>query len=311
MIKKSILTALVLLGTYHLLLPHLPRKFYQIPGQQRGNYLRAQRYIFDTPENINVIVGSSMALSLDDQILGPDYFKLTFPGGSITTALEIIRRSGKRPPVILIETNLPGKDKDEELLHDLFSPWLFQLRRHSDIFKEEGRPANFVGGIAEACVRKGSYWASRIVLGKAQALQETRQPGVQPDLRLKMIRVHQDAWKGAIPAASLARHGDELANYVALLSREGCQCVFFEMPMDSTLIELPLPTAQRRAMKERFPEEKYRWLSFERDHNYETRDGIHLVEAEARRLTQAFVTQVNQVTQREVEAASNARNSTE
>ena len=48
-------------------------------------------------------------------------------------------------------------------------------------------------------------------------------------------------------------------------------------------------------MNERFPHEKYHWLSFEHDHNYKTRDGVHLVRTEADRLTEAIVNQVNQI----------------
>jgi hypothetical protein len=89
-IRKSIFTALVLLALYHVALPHLPHRFYQVLGQQRNNYLRAQHYVFDVPANTSVIVGSSMTETLNDQILSPDYFKFVLSGGSVFSSLEII-----------------------------------------------------------------------------------------------------------------------------------------------------------------------------------------------------------------------------
>jgi hypothetical protein len=59
--------------------------------------------------------------------------------------MEIIHRSPKKPAMVLIETNVPWRDADPDLLHDLFGAPFYQLRQYSGIFKEEGRPANFVG----------------------------------------------------------------------------------------------------------------------------------------------------------------------
>lgn len=151
-----------MLLTYHFLLPHLPRRFYKIGGQERANYLRAQQYVYDVPVRTNVILGSSMSLELNERILGSRYFKLTFPGNSILTSLEVVRQTRKRPGVVLIETNELSKGADWEFLHDLFSPWLSALRRSSPVFREEGRPANFLTGIAAACVAKGGLWSERL-----------------------------------------------------------------------------------------------------------------------------------------------------
>ena len=119
MIKKSILTALVLVTAYHFLFPHLPRKYFQLSGQQRENYFRAQRYVHDLSPETNLILGSSMSLRLNEQALGSNYFKLAFGGGSILTGLEIIRLKGAHPSLVLIKMNQLGWDADLELVHDL------------------------------------------------------------------------------------------------------------------------------------------------------------------------------------------------
>ena len=57
-------------------------------------------------------------------------------------------------------------------------------------------------------------------------------------------------------------------------------------------------------MNERFPSDKYHWLMFDRSRNYETRDGVHLVHAEADRVTQVVIDYVNQITSQPAELDS-------
>ena len=47
MIKRTLITTLVLVLGYHFILPHLSRNYFWIPGQQRANYLRAQQFGHD------------------------------------------------------------------------------------------------------------------------------------------------------------------------------------------------------------------------------------------------------------------------
>jgi hypothetical protein len=298
LIKKSLLIAIVMLVAYHFLLPHLSHKFYQINGSQRGNYLRAQRYLYDIPDKTNVIVGSSMSLELNDQTLGPSYFKLSLPGGSIQTALEIIRRSKKRPSVLLIETNNLEWDVDRGFVEDLFNPYLFELRRHSAIFREEGRPSNFVVGITEAIVRKACQFnagpGERAELAKHADAPAARLSG---QLFGKVMDINRETLQHTSPPALLAKNANRLGEVVDALANEGSKCVFFEMPFDDSLMDLPLPAATRKAVAARFPGDKYSWLRFARDHNYETVDGIHLVRPEADGVTKVFLQQVADVVQ--------------
>jgi hypothetical protein len=289
MIKKSILTALLLLTAYHFLFPHIPRKYFQLSGQQRDNYFRAQRYVHELPPETNLILGSSMSLRINEHAFGPKYFKLAFGGGSILTGLEIIRLKGARPPLVLIEVNELGWDIDHELVHDLFTPWLSGLRNCSPIFKEEGRPANFVNGILEALVRHSCRWSARL----SGQDQPTSVQGVNPELFSQLMRMYQE-YLATVPAR-LSENTRTLGDYVDALTRNGCVCVFYEMPIDSSLTNLQAPRAVREAAAARFPRSKYHWLEFARDYRYQTSDGIHLTQSEADRITETMVRQLNQI----------------
>lgn len=290
------IAAFMMLAAYHFLLPHLSHRFYKIGGQERANYLRAQQYLYNAPDRTNVILGSSMSLELNERILGSRYFKLTFPGNSILTSLEIVRRARKRPDVVLIETNELGKDADEELLHDLFSPWLSALRRSSPVFREGGRPANFLTGIAAACVSKGSLWSERILAGtKPRAASPPESERLQPLLFAKVLRLYHEQFETVPATAESSGRINRLAQYADALNREGSTCIFFEMPIDSSLAQLTGPATLRRLMQAHFPAAKYQWINFAHDHNYETKDGVHLTEAEASNVTQELVRQVNRI----------------
>ena len=294
MIKKSILAALVMLIAYHFLFPHLPRKYFQSSGPQRDNFVRAQRYVHDKRSKTKVILGSSLSIRLNQSILGQGYSKLALGGGSIFTGLEIIRHAKKHPAVVLIEINQLGWNVDNELLHDLFTPWRRKLRNYSPIFKEEGRPANFVNGVGEIFVRTICHWGSRL-LGQAPAPDFPSGTSAQnPALFAQLVRMYRDQALAVTPAG-LRGKANQLGDYIDALAREGSICILYEMPIDSSLSGLPSPVAVRNAAETRFPKNKYHWLEFPRDHNYDTYDGLHVSQAEADRLAQALVRQVNQI----------------
>jgi hypothetical protein len=245
--------------------------------------------VHDLPPETNLILGSSMSLRLNEQILGPNYFKLAFGGGGILTGLEIIRLKDAHPPMVLIEVNQLGWYMDHELVHDLFSPWLSGLRNHSPIFKEEGRPANFVNGILEACVRHSCRWAARWS-GRNQTESVS---AVNPELFSQLMRMYTEYF--ATVPSELTENTKKVGDYVDALTSSGSLCVFYEMPIDSSLTNLQAPRAVREVAAARFPRNKYHWLQFARDHRYQTNDGIHLTQSEADRITATMAEQVNQI----------------
>lgn len=295
MIRKSLITALILLAAYHLILPHLSRKFYQIGGPQRGNYARVQHYIYDVPSDANVILGSSMSLGLSEDILGPDYAKLTLPGCSNLTGLEIIRRSHKHPRLVLIESNQLALNVDQDIIQDSFNPWVGELRSLSPIFREEGRPANFASGITEAVVRKTCQLSSRFFEGKKTPTSNPTEP-TGPELFRKLVQLHHEEFLNVPSAQDLSRNAATLARYVDELTASGSVCVFYEMPVDPSLRDLPIPATVRRIMEQQFPKTKFYWLSFPADENFETFDGVHITSAALPHFTKTFLTQINQLT---------------
>jgi len=290
MIKRSIITALALLVIYHLALPHLSRAYYWIPGQLRANYLNAQEYIHHPKQDLNVMVGSSMANELNQEILGSQYAKLTFPAGGSFTGLEIIDQTGKRPSVILLETNTLLKEIDEPLLADVLSPWRRKLREISPIFREANRPSNFQIGLLDGVAGK---------LRKPQqppAIQDATTPVAKPidsTLLKTMMEVHRGHLKKTPDPKILAVKIERLGALVDKSTLAGSKCVFFELPIHPSLAGLAQPVAIRNAMAARFPADKYHWVRFDPNPNYDTSDGIHLTRPVADEVTRKIIAEAN------------------
>jgi hypothetical protein len=284
MIKRSIITALALLLIYHFALPHLSRAYYWIPGQQRANYLNAQEYIHHPERDLNVMVGSSMANELSREILGPEYAKLTFPAGGPFTGLEIIARTGKKPPVILIETNTLLKETDGPMLADVLSPWRRKLREVSPIFKEANRPSNFQIGLLDGL-------AGKLRKPKSAPQGETTAvvKPVDPAVLDAMMEGHRGHLKKTPDAKVLATKIRRMGELVDQFTAAGCKCVFFELPVHPSLAGLAQPVAIRNAMAARFPADRYRWVRFDPTRDYQTSDGIHLVRPVADELTRKIM----------------------
>lgn len=269
MIKRSLIVCIAVILCWHFLMPRLGRSFHAIPGMQRSNYSHAQHYIHEMPADTKVLVGSSMSDRLSVGLLGKDHAKLTFPGGGPLTGLEIIHATGRKPQVLWIEINVILRAAEEDLLADVLSPWRREIRERSDIFVEKGRPSAYGVGFLKAVVKK-------VTKGETPPTAEL-DSSVMDGMMAANIEHHSKVPDPAKLAAAVSRMGtiaDELA-------AAGCKVVFYEMPISPELSGLAEPAAVRKAVKERFPDGKYRWLDLSRELPYQTTDGVHLTAEDA------------------------------
>ncbi len=283
MIKRSLITALVLLLGYHFILPHLPKGYLWIPGQQRANYARAQKFVHDAPADTKVVIGSSMANELSQEILGTGIVKLTFPAGGSFTGLDIVRNTGKRPSVLLIESNTLLRGSDEGLVGDATSAWRRQLRDVTPALKEEGRPSNYAVGFLNGWVKRFCNLGNKLT-GKGKAPVAAAEAPADPAMLENVMRVNRETLNRKPDAAKLEDAVRRFGEEVDALAAAGTRCVFFEMPIDSSLQGLEEPTAVRNAMQQRFPRDRYTWIDIPH-RDYRTSDGIHLVREDADEVT--------------------------
>ena len=277
MIRPSLTTACAALLGWHFALTALPRRHHVIPTVERGNHQRAQQFVHARGPVDEVIAGSSMANQLDEIALGPQFSKLTFVGGGPLTAIEIVLRSDRVPPVLWLETNMICRPVDPVLVDDATAEWRTTLREDSGLFREDGRPSAFAIGLLRTAIGRASreipWLAGSPEPGGAR--DPVLQAGIMQGNRLLLSRP---------PDATLLRlHLDELSLGLEELTRRGTRVVLFEMPIDPTLASLPHPVMVRSALRDRFPPGRWRWMDPGPPTDWRTTDGMHLDAADATR----------------------------
>jgi hypothetical protein len=270
MIPRALIVCILAVLGWHFAYPRMPG-FYAVPGQQRANYLHAQQFVHEAPADAKVICGSSMSDRLDGSKLGADHVKLTFPGGGPLTGLELIHGTGRTPPLVWVETNVILRATEEGLLDDALSPWRRKLREKSPIFKEEGRPSEFGVGFLKAVASKAS---KALETPKAAA-------ALDKDTFADVMKANREHLDRKPDPKDLATKIARLGTLIDTLQSKGSKVILFEIPFDRNLTELAEPTAVRKALHERFPTDRYRWLDLKQTESWQTTDGIHLPPAEA------------------------------
>lgn len=260
MIRRSLIVFAVLVIGYALYIKFGKPELNTVQHQASGNRISAEQYVFspDVPD-ATVIVGSSLSFRIELDSLAPNTSNLSFGGLTVYDGLELVRRSGKKPKRVVVETNMIFKDPDRAFLDAVFQPGLFELRKAAPILREENQPT----GVLVGYLKRGMK-------------QEGDGPGAtEPDSML-MSKNLFDTNRGIfaqLPAdTTQQRFLATLEREVKALEANGAEVVFMEVPISGELMKSPLATRTREAVAARFPQ--HRFIRSERE--WRTTDGLHL-----------------------------------
>jgi hypothetical protein len=290
-IGRSCLVALTLFLLYNLVLASGRVRARFVPQSMRQqNVIQAQDYVARaTPPQV-VVVGTSMAARLPLHQLGTEAVNLSMYGDSLFTGLEVIRRSEQTPKLVLIETNLLMNELNPEVVSTVFRPVFHQLRPHLPGLRERFQPANLVtGAFGEPLLRRVLRIVQRATPAKSTPPEsDAPPPQAAPEARLAALLAAglagQEAVFAIAPEADrLDRQVDALRVAVQDLERRGIRSAFLQMPVYRSLADLPLTTRVHEALEAAFPPDRYLWIRPQKPDSYETTDGLHLGDAEARR----------------------------
>ena len=142
-IFKIIIVCLVITLCYNVILLHIKPNWGE-PSQSQRNLIRIQNFYDSDSLFQTIIVGSSKAAKISTP---PNSFNLSIENGSQFTGLEIIKRSGKFPKVLLIETNIIDRNIDYELIDRVIYPGAKFLRNNIVSFKEKYKPSLLISSI--------------------------------------------------------------------------------------------------------------------------------------------------------------------
>jgi hypothetical protein len=204
-------------------------------------------------------------------------------GGAPQTGLELllqVRDSGA-PGVVFVELNETIiRGTDASLLSELVGNTLFEARKALPMLQTRFRPVSLV-------LRAGE----NLIAGHGPSSDSaTAAPGRPSagDEALREIAVSR-ALSGQmrpLPADTEARIRSEsrvVRDQIARLEARGWRVILCDVPRDSKLAKTPQEVHEHELFMELFPEDRYRWLPSPTEGNWVTRDGAHLIHADARR----------------------------
>lgn len=260
MIRRSLLVFALLVVGYALFIRFLkPADLNTVQHQASGNRISAEQYVFGPDEpDATVIVGSSLSFRIALDSLPPHTSNLGFGGLTVYDGLELVRRSGKHPKRVVVETNMIFKAPDRGFLDALFQPGLYELRKAVPMLREENQPSGVLMGYIKRGMKEGDASAA----SQADSMEVSE----------NLFNTNRGIFAQVPPDSVQMRYLNTLEAEVTALEGTGIEVVFLEVPISAELMASPLARRAREAVRERFP----RHVFLLNDAIWRTADGLHL-----------------------------------
>lgn len=226
------------------------------------NYSVAEKYIYTGHSPKIIIVGSSLSSRLIKDQFNNDIYNLSFGGGSVLTALNIIKESKRIPDTIFIESNVAHKELDNEMIDKLFTPIIWQIKGHIKSLQYTYQPINiFLSAI------KNIYDKN-----------QTEHSNEVPNKKLLQASLRKFVKENNSPLGPAGKNNlAELKSVVNYFKSKGTHIVFFEMPVHPHLLSSRKYSELRSNLQAMFPDSVFYWVDRSDADKYATNDGVHLL----------------------------------
>lgn len=230
------------------------------------NYSIAEKYIYADHSPKIIIVGSSLSSRLIRDQFNNDIYNLSFTAGSVLTALNIIKESKRIPDTIFIESNVAHKELDNEMIKNLFTPIIWQLRGHIKSLQFTYQPINIILSAANSLYNKN----------------KTEHSNEVPNKKLLQTSLSKFVKENNSPIGPAGKNNlTELKSVVNYFKSKGTHIVFFEMPVHPLLLSSRKYSELRSNLQAMFPDSVFYWVDRSDAEKYLTNDGIHLLHKSA------------------------------
>jgi hypothetical protein len=276
MIKKSLLFALILFISYTLFVLFLAPKWWNASQHQwQDNLIKAQHYIYSDSDSItNVILGSSLSCRLITDSL-PQTYNLSFSGQSIYDGLFIVTHKEELPKHVFIEMNVALRTGSDDFTSSLYTPVMSYLKRIFPSLRADQQPIGIIGRLT------AYFYRTKIAKQYHDQSAQVKTTKVTDDLFNKMLKIQIKDYSVHPDSALMNSCFEKLKEYVSILEKKGVKIVFFEIPVNNELKELPKAVAIRERFYHDFPPTTYSYIKPPDTIFYKTTDGQHLSGSEA------------------------------
>ena len=282
-ILRPVLIFLFLMSFYQVLVSGGVLPASEGVTQRQNNIVRAQRYIYQDDSDVKmVIVGSSLAANINEKHFGEGVKNIAFGAGSSKTGLEIVKKSKRKPQIVLVEINDVDflRKLDADLIDSLYHPIFYRLRQYLPMLREEYRPVSIFINYFKSRAQQKLERMSR------EELDSLESRNITPKLSQQAIQTavyNESKPLSEKDAATIKQESELMRNQIAEIKKNtGAKVVLFDIPRESQVNSTLRITQVRELAKKLFPSDRFEWLPFPEDREWRTNDGAHLIRSDAR-----------------------------
>jgi hypothetical protein len=249
---------LVLYNAWLFIFPLKKQVFYT-------NEERIQEYLYDGVDYNTVLLGSSLSGIFErNEIFNDKNFMLYLPFSGSATGLEIVYKTDKVPKRIFIEINHVNRGVDSTIMHSIFDQPLYSMRYYLPFLQT-----------------KNKILPNVIDRVKSPANNKVNDNRPADELFNTLRDKEFKEWSEIKNIRLLDANLNHVENLISEFAARGCQIIFYEMPMDSSLTNQPVISHQRDFFSLMATKNKYSFIHVDTSRAYQTGDGVHLLRKDA------------------------------
>lgn len=301
MIRKSFITAAILLLIHSI---YVRKSFFVgYPPQQQWqeNTIKAQNYLYDNSHKSDyIIVGSSLSNKLISDSL-PEFCNLSFAGKSIFDGFEIVSKKKKSPSFLFIEMNFVLRRASKNFTAPIISVVPYFLKEHMPSLRDQYEPTSLLGS---KLILPLVDWSITILKPKSPSPADNITDGKNQDIFKKMLNIQVQAYNENPADSTINNAMKNMKDWVLYFQKRKVTVVFYEMPVDNQLKDLIGARRVRDAFITYFPPTQFLYLRNLDGKDLKTMDGLHLDINSARVVSGFFRREAMDI----IEGAENKKN---
>ncbi len=229
------------------------------------NEERIQEYMYDKVDYNTVLVGSSLSGIFErNDIFKDKSFMLYLPFTGSASGLEVLQKTGKVPQRIFVEINHIDRGVDSALMHSLFDQPLYSLRFYLPFLQT-----------------KNKMLPNVIDRVKSPANNKVNDSKPEESLFNTLLNKEKLEWSEIKNVSALDARLKHVESILSSFAAKGTKVYLYEMPVDSSLTNLPLIQHQRDYFRNLASMAHYSFIHADTSRAYQTGDGVHLLRQDA------------------------------
>jgi hypothetical protein len=277
MIKKTLITTLLLIVFYTVIVMYYKPGVHVALHAAQKNMIKAQNFLYANDSSENIIVGSSLADRLQYDTGLSKFRNLSFDGLSIFDGLTLLLQKKQFPENVYIEMNVVFRPPNNDFTSSLSNPFLFYLRKDIPSFRSGKQPLVVMGGLfSDMMISIFDHLTHSVHSRLPSAKQVIPEVPLPKKMFDQLLAFQIESYNNVPDNKQVEEIFALLKQDITLLKQKKVKIIFFEMPVDPQLSNLPVSVTIRNEFFKYFPRDQYQYVNQPDCTQYKTTDGVHL-----------------------------------